>query len=56
MNMVPVLARQLGVVVTDDMARAMAFLTSRGMQFLVDFGFDNALPKAHALWRREGVQ
>ena len=35
--------------------RAIFFLEARGFRFLIDFGYENALHKAHAIWRREQV-
>jgi hypothetical protein len=41
--------------VSDDVMYAVLFLEARGQRFLVDFRFNDALQKAHAIWRREQV-
>lgn len=47
--------RLLGVMLTADERRAFVFLTARGQKFCVHFGYQNALDKAHEIWRAEGI-
>ncbi len=49
------MAHELGVQMSDDMIHAMRYLDAIGQRFLVHFGFDNVLTKAHDLWRQQGI-
>jgi hypothetical protein len=48
--------RWIGISLTPEQHRLFWFLESRGLHFCVHYGIHNALAKAHALWRQEGVQ
>lgn len=45
----------LALAPTADQCQAAWFLEANGQQFLVHFGIDNVLSKAHALWREQGA-
>ena len=43
----------LKLTVTDEQRRAMRYLERRGQRFCLDFGYDNAVEKARADWRKQ---